>query len=79
MSKNNLRLFVSSIETFRDDGTPESKTEYDIAGNVSHVITYDEHGHPLSHVSLSESFGNRLEALGAFDDDFIPSIRNKED
>lgn len=79
MSKKNMQLFVSSVETFRDDGTRESKTEYNLDGKMTHVFTYDERGNPLSHVSLSESFGNRLEALGAFDDDFIPSIRNKED
>ena len=79
MSKKNMQLFVSSVETFRDDGTRESKTEYNLDGKMTHVFTYDEQGHPLPHASLSESFDNRLEAPGAFDDDFIPAIHSKED
>lgn len=46
MSKKNMQLFVSSVETFCDDGTLESKTEYNLDGEVTHVITYDEHGNP---------------------------------
>ena len=41
-----MQLFVSSVETFCDDGTLESKTEYNLDGEVTHVITYDEHGNP---------------------------------
>lgn len=41
-------LFVSSMETFRDDGTPESKTRYDREGNEIHRVMYDEKGRPLS-------------------------------
>lgn len=50
MSKKNMQFFVSSVETFRDDGSPESKTEYNLDGEVTHVFTYDEHGNPLSGV-----------------------------
>lgn len=49
MSKDNLRLFASSVETFRDDGTPESKTEYNRGGDIVRITTYDEHGHPLAY------------------------------
>lgn len=147
MSKNNMRLFVSSVETFRDDGTPESKTEYNLDGEVTRVFTCDEHGNPTSgvcgdcmswrmldantiqfegfgemddygpdclppwhmheittieiedgvlgigrnafsrsltnacvkHVSIPESFIDKLEALYFFDDELISAIHNKED
>lgn len=42
------QLFVSSVETFRDDGTPESKTRYDREGNVAHKVLFDKAGRPLS-------------------------------
>lgn len=42
------QLFVSSVETFRDDGTPKAKTRYDRHGNVVGTTHYDEKGHPLS-------------------------------
>ena len=42
------QLFVSSVETFRDGGTPKAKTRYDRHGNVVGTTHYDEKGHPLS-------------------------------
>lgn len=42
------KLFVSSVETFRDDGTPKVKIRYDRHGNVVGTTRYDEKGYPLS-------------------------------
>lgn len=42
------QLFVSSVETFRDDGTPKAKIRYDRHGNVVGTTRYDENGYPLS-------------------------------
>lgn len=48
MSKNGLRLIVSGVETFRDNGMLESKAEYNFDDGTIPVITYNEFGQPLS-------------------------------
>ena len=42
------QLFVRSIESFREDGTPEHKIEYNLDGEEVRVIEYNKQGQPLS-------------------------------